>query len=76
MNAGRPPHARLEDIDGHSVIGNPTLRKVNFAPGKHYVSVVQVRNRGVNCFINDLPIVEYSTDYTDLSRNPKWEMPA
>ena len=75
MNAGVPPRCRIEDVDGHSVIGNPTLRKYSFEAGKRYVSTVRVRDNQVTCSINDQPIVEYSTDFGDLSRNPKWKIP-
>src|SRR4030042_573736 len=37
MNAGVPPRCRIEDINGHSVIGNPTRTPYNFEPGKRYV---------------------------------------
>ena len=75
MNAGRPARCRLEDIDGHSVIGNPTLQKHAFEAGKAYTSMVSVRDEGVICRINGEVIADYETDYSDLSRNTKWEMP-
>ena len=75
MNAGRPPRCRLEDIDGHSVSGNPTLRAYEFQAGKRYVSVVSVRNDRVLCTINGEALVEFRTDYSNLSRNPKWDTP-
>ncbi|MAE66798.1 MAG: hypothetical protein CMJ18_21220 [Phycisphaeraceae bacterium] len=75
MNAGRPARCRLEDIDGHSVIGNPTLRRLPFEAGKRYRSVVRVRDAGVTCLINSEVIAEFKTDYGDLSRNSKWKMP-
>ena len=49
MNAGNPPRCRLEDIDGHSVIGNPCLRKYIFDPSKRHVCVVRVRTDAVTC---------------------------
>jgi hypothetical protein len=74
-NAGTGHHCRLEDINGHSVIGNPTLIFYPFVGGERYTSIVRVRNDRVICEINGETLVEYETDYSDLSRNPKWEMP-
>ena len=67
--------SRLEDINGHSVIGNPTLVSYDFLAGHRYTSTVRVRNDRVICEIDGQVLVEYQTDYTDLSRNSKWEMP-
>ncbi|UCD57634.1 MAG: hypothetical protein JSV16_00560, partial [Candidatus Hydrogenedentota bacterium] len=76
MNAGGRRRCRVEDIDGHSVIGNVTLRPLySFEPGRKYTSTVEVRNDRVRCLINGEPIVEHKTDYSDLSRNRKWTMP-
>lgn len=75
MNAGSPRRCRIEDIDGHSVIGNPTLRKRTFELGRRYVSVVCVRDDGVTCLVNGQVTAEHKTDYSDLSRNTKWRMP-
>ena len=76
MNAGNPRRCRLEDIDGHSVIGNTTLRPAHpFKPGKKYISIVEVRKGSVRCLINGQLIAEHKTDYGDLSRNQKWTMP-
>ena len=75
MNAGGPPRCRLEDVNGHSVIGNPTRVAYAFEPGKRYISVVRVRRDSVTCLINDQVIAEHKTDYGDLSRNVKWAMP-
>lgn len=76
MNAGSPRRCRLEDIDGHSVIGNTTLRPIySFKPGQKYTSVVQVRKDRVRCLIDGQLIAEYKTDYSNMSRNGKWAMP-
>ena len=76
MNAGSPQRCRIEDINGHSVIGNPTRRVFcPFEVGKKHTSVVEVRNDCVRCLIDGKLIAEYATDYSDLSRNPKWTMP-
>lgn len=74
-NAGTGHYCRLEDINGHSVIGNPTLTPYTFVDGGRYTSTVRVRNDRVICEINGETLVEYETDYSDLSRNGKWEMP-
>jgi len=66
---------RLEDINGHSVIGNPTLVMYDFLAGHRYTSTVRVRNDRVICEIDGEVLVEYETDYTDLSRNSKWYVP-
>jgi len=76
MNAGNPRRCRIEDIDGHSVIGNTTLRPLySFEAGKKYTLIVEVRNDRVRCLINGELIVEHKTNYSDLSRNKKWTMP-
>ncbi len=67
--------SRLADINGHSVIGNPTLVPYDFLAGHRYTSTVRVRNDRVICEIDGEVLVEYLTDYSDLSRNPRWEMP-
>ncbi|NQU25690.1 MAG: PEP-CTERM sorting domain-containing protein [Candidatus Nealsonbacteria bacterium] len=74
-NAGTGHYSRLEDIDGHSVIGNPTLTRYTFVDGGRYTSVVRVRNDRVTCEINGEVLIDYETDYSDLSRNGKWTMP-
>jgi len=74
-NAGAGHYCRLEDINGHSVIGNPTLIRYDFVDGGRYTSTVRVRNDRVVCEINGEVLVDYSTDYSDLSRNGKWTMP-
>lgn len=74
-NAGTGQYCRLEDINGHSVIGNPTLTPYPFQAGTVYTSTVRVRNDRVTCLINDEVLVDYATDYSDLSRNVKWAMP-
>ena len=75
MNAGTGHKCRLEDINGHSVIGNPTLIYYEFVDGGRYTSVVRVRDDRVICEVNGTVLVEYETDYMDLSRNGKWTMP-
>ncbi len=74
-NAGTGHYSRLEDIDGHSVIGNPTLTPFEFVAGERYTSTVRVRNDRVIAEINGQTLVDYPTDYSDLSRNGKWTMP-
>lgn len=74
-NAGTGHYSRLEDINGHSVIGNPTLTRYQFMDGGRYTSTVRVRNDRVVCEINGQVLVEWETDYSDLSRNGKWTMP-
>jgi hypothetical protein len=67
--------ARLEDIDGHSIINNPCLRRYVVEPWKHYTAEIRVRKSGVTCLINGQVVQEeYKTDYSDLSRNKKWTM--
>jgi hypothetical protein len=67
--------ARLEDIDGHSIINNPCLRRYVLEPWKHYTAEIRVRKSGVTCLINGQVVQEeYKTDYSDLSRNAKWTM--
>ncbi len=67
--------ARLEDIDGHSIINNPCLRRYVLEPWKHYTAEIRVRKSGVTCLINGQVVQEeYKTDYSDLSRNVKWTM--
>ena len=44
--------ARLEDIDGHSIINNPCLRRYVLEPWKQYTAEIQVRKSGVRCLIN------------------------
>ncbi len=46
-----------------------------FVGGQTYTSIVRVRNDRVICEIDGEVLVEYETDYSDLSRNPAWEMP-
>jgi hypothetical protein len=76
MNAGRPNRCRIEDVDGHSVIGNTTIRPSYFFDvNRVHTSLVEVHNDKVRCFINGELIVEYKTDYNDLSRNEKWMIP-
>lgn len=66
---------RLEDIDGHSIINNPCLRRYVLEPWKHYTAEIRVRKSGVTCLINGQVVQEeYKTDYSDLSRNVKWTM--
>ena len=78
-NAGTGHSCRLEDINGHSVIGNPTMTPYQFVGslnnGRRYTSVVRVRDDRVVCEINGATLVDYETDYSDLSRNGKWTMP-
>ncbi len=67
--------ARLEDIDGHSIINNPCLRRYVVEPWKQYTAEIRVRKSGVTCLINGQVVQEeYKTDYSDLSRNEKWTM--
>ncbi|MDH4240232.1 MAG: hypothetical protein OEW48_11780 [Phycisphaerae bacterium] len=67
--------ARLEDIDGHSIINNPCLRRYVLEPWKYYTAEIRVRKSGVRCLINGQVVQEeYKTDYSDLSRNVKWTM--
>ncbi len=67
--------ARLEDINGHSIINNPCLRKYVVEPWKQYTAEIRVRKSGVTCLINGQVVQEeYKTDYSDLSRNKKWTM--
>ncbi len=67
--------ARLEDINEHSIISNPCLRKYVIEPWKQYTAQVRVRKTGVTCLINGQVVLkEYKTDYSDLSRNKKWTM--
>jgi len=67
--------ARLEDIDGHSIINNPCLRRYVLEPWKQYTAEIRVRKSGVTCLINGQVVQEeYKTDYSDLSRNVKWTM--
>ncbi len=82
MNAGTGHFSRLEDINGHSVIGNPTLTPYAFVGGQRYTSIVRVRDDRVIIEINRVTpgtngeiLIEYETDYSDLSRNGKWTMP-
>jgi hypothetical protein len=67
--------SRLEDINGHSVIGNPFLVPYTFVGGVEYTSIVHVRNDGVVIEINGQTLVNHQTDYSDLSRNGKWTLP-
>jgi hypothetical protein len=74
-NAGTGHYSRLEDINGHSVIGNPTLTPYTFLSGVEYTSTVEVRNDHVVSKINGQTLINYSTNYSDLSRNPAWTLP-
>ena len=58
-NAGTGHYCRLEDINGHSVIGNPTLTPYEFVGGQRYTSIVRVRNDRVICEINGQILVKY-----------------
>jgi hypothetical protein len=75
MNAGRDPHCRIEDINGHAGVGNPTLTTYYFEAGLRRISVVKVRKGSVTCLINGEVVAEHKTDYSDLSRNKGWTMP-
>jgi hypothetical protein len=50
--------ARLEDINGHSIINNPCLRKYVIKPWKHYTAEIRVRKSGVTCLINGQVVQE------------------
>lgn len=52
---------------------NPTQRTVPsvLTNGKTYTSIVQVRNSGLKAFLDGQLIVEYPTNYSDLSQHPK-----
>ncbi len=75
MAAGTPPMCRVEDVDGHSVLGNPTLRRYTFTPGRRHTATVVVRNNSVAGMVDGQVLVAHRTDYGDLSRNEKWTMP-
>ena len=75
LNAGTGHYCRLEDINGHFVIDNPTLTKDTFVSGHRYTSTVRVRADRVICEIDGHVLIDYPTDYSDLSRNPAWYLP-
>lgn len=68
--------ARLESINGHAVIGNPTCRNYPFQPWQKYVAELRVRDTGVTGLINGKVVLEeFRTDYSNLNRYAAWDMP-
>ena len=65
-NAGTGHYCRLEDINGHSVIGNPTKVYYPFVGGHRYTSIVRVRNDRVICEIDGQKLVEYENRTTRI----------
>lgn len=68
-------NARLEDYNGHSIIGNPNIRYYPISAFTLYKAEMKIRTNSVTCLINDAIVQEeYQTDYSELSRNSKWQM--
>jgi hypothetical protein len=66
--------SRFERVDGKIAKDNPTVKDAAISNGRRYTLTVQVRKDGVKAILNDNPIVEWKTDYKDLSRYTVWKL--
>ncbi len=59
-------------ISGQDIPVNPTKTKLSLTNGRKYRCVIQVRENSVKEFLDGKQIVEYKTDFKDISANPYW----
>ncbi|HET6249935.1 MAG TPA: hypothetical protein VFE47_19755 [Tepidisphaeraceae bacterium] len=66
----------FERINGAGSDRNPTARHNQhwLSNGKRYTSVVKVRKTGTEAFINEQPVSNWKTDYSDMATWPGWQL--
>ena len=66
--------ARLERVRNKIAKDNPTITPITLANGKRHVALVQIRKDVIRVVFDDKPLIEYKTDYKDLSRYTPWKL--
>jgi predicted Ser/Thr protein kinase len=66
----------LERVGGEDYTRNPAFVRAAGPLERHrtYTAVVQVRDTGLQAYLDGQPICRWKTDYSDLSMNPGWSL--
>ena len=67
MGCGGNTVTGFQNISGQSVFTNPTKTSLSLQNGRKYRCVVQVREKGLKAFVDGKQIVEYKTDFKDIT---------
>jgi len=62
-------------INGQHIENNPTGTKFPLTNGRRYSFVVQVRNTGLKLIVDGKPIIEWKTDFKNLTPHSGWRLP-
>ena len=65
---------RLSNIDGHARNGTEKKAPAGLQDGNRHTTVVQVRNAGMKMLVDGKEVLDYPTDYSNLSRNGLWSL--
>lgn len=63
---------RLDDVDGHS--RNNTSKPASLDPQVRHTSLLKVRKDRITAFVDDKQVLDFPTNYKNLSRNAVWRM--
>ena len=62
-------------VDGKHINANPSGVKFPLTNGRRYSFLVQVRNAGLKAFVNGKQIIDWKTDYKNLTPHAGWALP-
>jgi len=62
-------------VDGKHIDTNPTGTRINFASGRRYSFLVQVRNGGLRLLVDGKQVISLKTDYKNITPHPSWALP-
>jgi len=74
LNAASTPVTAFSQIRNQGVSSNASKTPLNLQNGRKYTSVVQVRSDSVTAFLDGKPLVQWKTDYKDMSVPQQWKM--
>jgi len=66
--------ARLEAVNKNAVKDNPTIVPLKLENNQPYTVTVEVRKDGVRALLDGKMLLEYKTDYKDLSGYASWKL--
>jgi hypothetical protein len=65
---------RLQDVGGHARNGTQRPMPAGLNDANRHTSVVQVRNAGMKILLDGKEVLNFPTDYSNLSRNGVWKL--
>lgn len=64
----------LSQVAGRGSNDNPSTAKCALQNGRKHTSVIQVRSDGVTAFLDGKPLIQWKTDFKDMSLPGQWKM--